>query len=215
MIKQLVAFIAAAGFSMSASAGYYQQYELGVTFDDGATMSGFFIQDAWSKGIVYYSFQTHGPAGDSMFPYSNGIHVVQDAEIHIDGGPTSFRFSDYGNSSYFHWFNLIFDWNLPMSPNRVVTVAGGEDAIPTGIYANDPAFPAVYRRITGGYVFEGEADPALLAALDAGPINLNRVEPRVWTGVPEPGTLALLVAGAGVAFMRRRRVRGATRLTFA
>jgi hypothetical protein len=209
MIKQLVAFIAAAGFSMSASA-HYIQYGLRASFDDGkGGMSGYFVQDLVDASIVYYNFEISGPAGDRLVTSPDGTHLIRGYESYFyRSGPTSFRFADSGTGPNYHEVNLIFNWESTPG-SSIVRVSGGEDTIPIGDHFNDPAYPPVYRQIGFGYLLDELVDPDLAAALDAGQIYVNH-RPVPWDPppIPEPGSLALLAIGAGAAFVRRRRAKG-------
>jgi hypothetical protein len=205
MFKQLVAFALAAGFSMSASAGFIQYNLTDVKMNDGTSLEGWFVQDTSDRSIAFYEFRTGAPAAQYMTPWGSIYYSrIFTAESHFYGaGPTSFIFVDQMSTSYDHFIKLDFNAD---ATSGAIMVSGFDDATPAYRIVDAPYFQPVFRDIVSGTVVEGAIDAGLLASLEAGETYLNRVVPTVPAApVPEPGSLALLVAGACAAAGMRRR----------
>jgi hypothetical protein len=207
MVKQLVAFVLAAGVSMSASAGYIQYTLDNVKLDDGSSLQGWFVQDTSDQSIAYYDFQSGPPAADHMVPWGSIYYnKMLFAESHFAGGagPTSFGFQDTMSTSYYHVINLMFD----PAPGGAIRVSGSDDDTPAPETYGWPGFQSMMRNIVGGAVVQSAVtEEVLLASLERGDTYLDRVVPNVPPmPVPEPGSLALLALGAcAVARAGRRR----------
>lgn len=196
MIKKLLAFAIGAGMSLSASAGYVQ-YELkDVKFNDGGTATGLFVQDTDSRAILYYEMFSGGASfGNQYFVSGNYANLVSVHTNFYRPGPTSF--TSYVDVNDMAWATLALDfsWNAQTS-TYVVQGAEMSPLFDTRGFVSGTA----YRSITAGSLVVGSIDPRLQASLEAGNTNgiknLIPAPPPAPADVPEPGSLALLLAGA-------------------
>jgi hypothetical protein len=192
MFKKLIVLAAACGFSLSASAAYIQYDLQNVKFDDGKSLSGWFVQNTDNSAIAFYAlsggWNTYIPGVDSN---------VTSASITVAGGPTSFhawtRINGVDQSNLY----LVFGAG---AASATFSVSGFETMTP----APYETFPPDAHRIVSGSAVLGAIDPGLLALLEAGTSGFEEVVPAA---VPEPASLALLVMGACAMGGLRRRPR--------
>jgi hypothetical protein len=205
MFKKLITFVVGACISVSASAGYIQYDLKNVQFSDGGTLAGAFVQNTDTRAIAYYSLQTGGANFGNQY-FVSGNHANLDA-VHTNfyaPGPTSFQSYLNVDDRFHATLDLDFSWDAQAAQFKVT----GTENSP--VFRNDWVW--LSRTITGGSLVEGTIDPGLLAALESGQTDgINKLIPtlpQAPAGVPEPGSLALLVAGMfGLVGPGRRRGR--------
>lgn len=208
MIKQLVAFALAAGFSMSASASFIQYNLSNVALGQYGQLEGWFVQDTSDNSIAYYRFwnaSEDGPGSDfDTFWGEVGDSAIVSAESRIAGGPTSFRFSNQGYAGTFYEYHDVQLTFTQDAGTGNIVVSGWMDLVDA---LADPPSTFLSRDIHGGTLVQGNVDAALLASLEAGQTYVNRVVPATpAVPVPEPGSVALLLAGVwAMARLRRER----------
>jgi hypothetical protein len=196
MLKKLVAFAFAAGFSLSASAGYVR-YNVN---SDG--VSGFFVQNTDTRAIAYFSLKSYAPYGNQYMASGIFSNIVSAHSNFYHDGPTSFQAYSYLNDAYYSVLNLSFAWNDNADG---IEVSGWESGSPMpGI----PFAQAGFRYFEGGTVNEVPIDPGLLAALENGQTDgINNIIP---TPMPEPASIALVAAGGALLAGLRRRAKRAS-----
>lgn len=200
MLKKLIAFAAASAVSLSASAGYVQ-YNVNAGFDDGGIVSGFFVQDTGTRAVAYFRLATGGTFGSQYFASGIFSNITSASTYFAGAGPTSFQVYSNLGDTYTSALDLTFQWN-PAA--QAIAVNGWESA--SG-WINVDLSGNFYRGIVAGSVVEVAVDPGLAAALDAGQTDgINNIIPTQRVPLPEPASIALLlVGGAGIAGLRRRR----------
>jgi hypothetical protein len=195
MFKKLMVLALACGFSVSASAAFVQYDLKGVSFDDGKTLSGWFVQNTDTDAIAFFNltgaWNTYLPGSDQHTDSS-----ISSASITVPGGPTSFHAWTQLNGEDRSELNLVF--SAGATPGTYA-LTGWETMI-SFFPANSPSSWA--GNIVSGRVELGQISPTLLASLEAGTVGWTEVGPAQ---VPEPASLALFAAGALAAGSLRRR----------
>ena len=205
MIKTIIAFATGALLSLNASAGYVQYNLTGP-------VSGIVIQHDTDQSMALYNLfvdieGTWTPFRMQLSPQeSEGVTQLTYATTHFLGyGPSNFGiYSDFGGDQ-----RTLFD----------ISFSGGDEGEFEYVanYSSSILFGNEFQKFTGkhtGYATVGIVDPLMALGLDyIGGYDDNlktRFVPtyigRNPVDVPEPGSLALLVAGAiGFLNIRRRR----------
>jgi hypothetical protein len=193
MLKKLITFTVAAGFSLSASAGYVQ-----YNVNSGGA-SGFFVQNTDTRAIAYFNLHSSAPYGNQYMASGIFSNIVSAHSNFYHEGPTSFQVYSYLNDAYYSTLNLSFAWNDAADG---IKVSGWESGSPLpGI----PFAQAGFRYFEGGTVTEVAVDPGLLAALESGQTDgINNIIP---TPMPEPASIALMAAGGALLAGVRRRAK--------
>lgn len=198
---KLAIFLTVSTLSLSATAGFVQYNFSGASFDDGGTLSGYFVQNTDDKAIAYLDVHV---AGGNLFGaefFGSGImsNISAASTYYPGAGPTNFAAYNDQDVTY-HYLNLTFGRTSTPGVYRVM----GENT-ESGVISNSP----YSRVVTAGTLAQGTIDPALLASLESGVQYVNHIVPTLLaepTVVPEPGSLALLMLGmAGLAGIGRRK----------
>lgn len=196
-MRKILALLAGALFSLNASAGYVQ-----YNFDGYDGLSGYFVQRDDNKAIAYYDIRAAGQYIDKTFVPVDSLDMLYWANNNFHGdGPTSFKLVDIRTSGYIDTLWVGFEADNPgygYSVRFERRVDVGSDDGSGNLQPGLMVFQTAATRVT--------VDPAFAAQLDAlggYGADMRRITP---TRVPEPGSLALLAAGAiGVAAAARRR----------
>lgn len=193
MLKKLMVLALACGVSMSASASFVQYNLKGVTFNDGTSLSGFFVEDTGRNTIAFYDLT--GPGNNYM---SDRYTKLLGTSATVSGGPLSFNLSSTENMDFASTLALVFHAG---ATGDSFTVGGFEHT--TWMFPVPGATVSEWQRnIVSGSVTAGTIDPGLLATLEA----------EAGANVPEPGSLALVAMGAcALGGLRRRAARPALR----
>lgn len=206
MLRRIAAAVGAALISSSACAGFIQYDLKNVYFNDGASLSGYFIQDSDDRSIVHYALRVQSDLHLQYFEGTPSVGNVMSAETFFAGkGPTSFQVWSNNDNVYYNELSLSFT-GWPQGP---YLVAGWESENPS-LSVEPGGVPAYRAIVAGGTASIGSIDPELLVALELGQRDgINHVVPTQRDPVvplPEPASLALLAIGAmGAARMRAAR----------
>jgi hypothetical protein len=201
VFKKLLVLAAASAFSMSASAAYVQYNLTNVTYANGYKgLSGFFIQDTDTQGILFYSI-----SGYTNFFIPGTDSTITHASITVPGGPTSFTTTSHNNGE--NNSTLILNFGQGATPNTY-TVSGLEYAT-----INFPVPPnyvnSIQSQILSGTAAIGPFAPGIEAYINSPNSGLTEFLPdNAPAQVPEPASLALVAAGLGRLGRMRKRARG-------
>jgi hypothetical protein len=194
-MKKILAFLACAMVSLSASAGY-TQYNF-----EGPDITGHVIQHDDDKSIATFNFyftDTKKSFGMYFQPENNdGVTLITSEKNHFYGaGPTSFTlYDDYGSD---HYAAVVLDFSRESDAGYVFSLKYK--------YDQTAGYPRHFEGYINGIASAGAVDPRQAADLDGlggYDIGVPRIVPAF---VPEPGSLALLAIGAlGAGGIARRR----------
>jgi len=208
MLKKVMALAATALFSLNASAGYIQ-------YDFQGPISGYIVQHDDDQSIAAYRFNVplSGLPTPFMFTVTplmgDGVDAIVSETTHFkNNGPTSFEvFDNYGAD---RGLGLIMDLTRSTGGNFMYK-ATFNGAIMYATMNGNEFLP--FSGTLSGLLTKNTVNPGLAASLDSfGGYDegVPAIVPRYvgpTTHVPEPGSLALLAAGAlsAVGVARRRK----------
>jgi hypothetical protein len=217
MLKHVAVLGVSLALSFSASAGLIQYNFDQVSWSDGGSLNGYFVQDEVSRKILHYDFTLQGGDGPQVTytpeePFGNLTRVSLGA---YPSAPTYFE----AYAMYMGGYSTVGFAFHPTADGNVFAVAGWNEEL----YQPDPndleRLEHWGRTVASGFVSSGAVDPWVadyLANLPPGapggiadltPLPAQTERRASAMQVPEPATLALLLAGAGGALAVRRRQR--------
>lgn len=197
MYKKLLAILAGATFSMSASATItFTQYDF-----YGPDITGWFVQRDDNQAIANYRIQVHGQyVSATFYPYPHESNIVAANNNHAGGaGPTSFTLFDVLNEAYTETLRVNFEsGGTGYSAYYQQRVNPGYSG--PGYDTHD----AVVVSFAG--VTKGSVNPSMALEMEANGGYIDGIDRIATTHrVPEPATLGLLAIGAASVFGGRRR----------
>lgn len=200
---KVLTLIAAMTVSMSAQAGLAQYTFQNVGYNDGSTLTGYFIQDEATRAIVHWSLEIKSPLTTFRFIPEYGFGEVSSAFVsHYVQAPTNFTV--FQRSSYPH-VEANFNFAALSTPG-LFHLSGSYRSTPE---VNSPFYPlGQYIPMDSGSISHSLMNAAEVQQLKEMCSQMGAcVAPFIPTPMPEPGSIVLLgLAAAGLYSVRRRKV---------
>lgn len=199
------ALIATLTISTAANAGLAIVGLQNITYADGATLSGYFVQDETTRAIMHWSLHLNMPQATESFRFIPELAYGQVTQAYVSSyAPAPTNFTVFQHSKHPH-VDAYFAFAATDNPGKYQV---------SGAYRSTPAVSSPYYP-EGQLIFieTGTAVYSAMTAEETQRFNDMCAEPFVCIApfvpqeLPEPGSIVLLgLAAAGLYSVRRRKV---------